>query len=80
MTVKADEQGRISCAELFPPNATFEASTEPDGTIRLVMMASKKQRSQAKELGGPRFGFLAGKISLAPDFDAPLEVFREYME
>ena len=36
MTVKADEQGRISCAELFPPNATFEASTEPDGSIRLT--------------------------------------------
>jgi uncharacterized protein DUF2281 len=26
------------------------------------------------------FGCLRGKISLSPDFDAPLEDFREYME
>jgi hypothetical protein len=28
----------------------------------------------------PRFGCLAGKVQLAPDFDAPLEDFREYMQ
>jgi hypothetical protein len=28
----------------------------------------------------PRFGCLAGKIELSPDFDEPLEDFREYME
>jgi len=28
----------------------------------------------------PRFGCLAGKIQLAPDFDEPVEDFREYME
>jgi hypothetical protein len=28
----------------------------------------------------PRFGCLAGKIALAPDFDAPLEDFKEYTE
>ena len=28
----------------------------------------------------PRFGSLRGKIWLAPDFDSPLEDFREYME
>ena len=28
----------------------------------------------------PRFGALKGKISMAPDFDAPLEDFKEYME
>jgi hypothetical protein len=28
----------------------------------------------------PRFGCLAGKIQLAPDFDEPLEDFKEYME
>ena len=28
----------------------------------------------------PRFGCLAGKIHLAPDFDEPLEDFKEYME
>lgn len=28
----------------------------------------------------PRFGCLAGKIHLAPDFDAPLDDFKDYME
>jgi hypothetical protein len=28
----------------------------------------------------PRFGCLAGKIQLAPDFDEPLEDFKEYMQ
>ena len=27
----------------------------------------------------PRFGCLAGKIFLAPDFDDPLDDFKEYM-
>ena len=27
----------------------------------------------------PRFGCLAGKIQLAPDFDEPLADFKEYM-
>jgi antitoxin (DNA-binding transcriptional repressor) of toxin-antitoxin stability system len=30
--------------------------------------------------GRPRFGSAAGMISLADDFDAPLEDFREYMQ
>lgn len=30
--------------------------------------------------GRPHFGFLAGKIELAPDFDEPLEDLKEYME
>jgi hypothetical protein len=28
----------------------------------------------------PRFGCLAGKIQLAPDFDEPLDDLREYMQ
>ncbi len=28
--------------------------------------------------GRPQFGSLAGKIELAPDFDEPLEDFKEY--
>ena len=27
----------------------------------------------------PRFGALKGKISMAPDFDLPLDDFRDYM-
>ena len=28
----------------------------------------------------PRFGSLAGKIWMAPDFNAPLDDFKDYME
>lgn len=28
----------------------------------------------------PRFGSLAGKIWIAPDFNAPLDDFKDYME
>jgi hypothetical protein len=28
----------------------------------------------------PRFGSLGGKIWMAPDFNAPLDDFKEYME
>jgi antitoxin (DNA-binding transcriptional repressor) of toxin-antitoxin stability system len=30
--------------------------------------------------GRPRFGSAAGMVSMAEDFDAPLEDFREYMQ
>jgi hypothetical protein len=32
----ADDEGRISNAELFPPKAVFEAKPQPDASIRLV--------------------------------------------
>jgi hypothetical protein len=30
--------------------------------------------------GWPLFGLLKGKMTIAPDFDEPLEAFRPYME
>jgi hypothetical protein len=39
MKVTADARGRIGCAELFPAGDTFEASVEPDGSIRLIRLA-----------------------------------------
>ncbi len=62
---------------------------EADGTVRLPLppeLRHRKVKVEAKlepaEMGGtgPRFGCLAGKIWLAPDFDEPLEDFKDYME
>jgi len=39
MKLTADEQGRIANAELFRPKATFDATVQPDGSIRLVELA-----------------------------------------
>jgi antitoxin (DNA-binding transcriptional repressor) of toxin-antitoxin stability system len=41
---------------------------------RLVQVNGREPRPQ------PRFGFLRAKIWLAPDFDAPLDDFRDYMQ
>jgi hypothetical protein len=72
--------------------STITAILEPeaDGSLRLPLppelrhtpvkvVATLEAVSSASSLK-PRFGCLAGKIQLAPDFDAPLEDFREYME
>jgi hypothetical protein len=35
MTVRSDEEGRLVCAELFPPNSIFNAERQTDGSVRL---------------------------------------------
>ena len=36
MKLTADIQGRLGSAELFRPKADFEATVQPDGSVRLV--------------------------------------------
>jgi hypothetical protein len=36
MKMTADSQGRLGGAELFRPKAEFEATVQPDGSVRLV--------------------------------------------
>lgn len=40
MQLAADEQGRLSSPELFRPGATFEATVQSDGSIRLVKLTN----------------------------------------
>ena len=42
MKLTADEQGRIASAELFRPKAIFDATVQPDGSIRLVELTDKQ--------------------------------------
>ena len=71
--------------------STITAILEPeaDGSLRLPLPPELrhslvKVTATLEAAGGsnalPRFGCLAGKIRLAPDFDEPLEDFKEYME
>jgi Protein of unknown function (DUF2281) len=62
---------------------------EPDGSLRLPLppaLRHGKVKVEAKlepadaPVSRPQFGCLAGKIWLAPDFDEPLEEFKDYME
>ncbi len=43
-----------------------------------VALLKKKAKANAK-LKSREFGFAKGKIKLAPDFDEPLEEFKNYM-
>ena len=46
MKLKADNQGRIACREFFPPKAAFDASRQPDGSIRIIELVEKKPQSR----------------------------------
>ena len=39
MKLTADSQGRLGSAELFRPKADFEATVQPDGSVRLVELS-----------------------------------------
>ena len=47
---------------------------------KIEVTATLKPANGASAAARPRFGCLAGKIQLAPDFDEPLTYFKEYME
>ena len=47
---------------------------------QLLEKLSTEQSKQKEEKGYSAFGALKGKIKMHPDFDEPLEDFKEYME
>jgi hypothetical protein len=71
--------------------SVINAILEPhvDGTLHVPVppeLRGGKIRIEArleaatKETAAPKYGCLAGKIFLAPDFDEPLEDFGDYMK
>ena len=68
--------------------AVIEA--HPDGSLHLplpdelrhskVKVTATLEAVVATPAPRPRFGSLAGKIWMAPDFNAPLDDFKDYME
>ena len=41
MKLVADKNGRICSAELFPPRTAFDATLQPDGSVRVVELVEK---------------------------------------
>lgn len=41
MKLVADKNGRICSAELFPPRTAFDATRQPDGSVRVVELVEK---------------------------------------
>jgi hypothetical protein len=42
MKLVADKNGRICSVELFPPRTVFDASRQPDGSVRVVQLVEKE--------------------------------------
>lgn len=36
MKLTVDDEGHLTCLELFSPNAVFDAEKQPDGSVRLI--------------------------------------------
>jgi outer membrane protein OmpA-like peptidoglycan-associated protein len=45
----------------------------------IEFLKSKQDKKSKSKLKAREFGFAKGKISLSPDFDEPLDEFKEYM-
>jgi len=69
--------------------STFTAILDPDadGSIHLPLPPSLRDApvrvtatlEAATSASRPVFGCLRGKVEMAPDFDEPLDDFRDYM-
>lgn len=55
----------------LPPDLKAEVNDFID------FLLSKKEKKLPKKK--PKFGCVKGQIKMAPDFDAPLDDFKEYM-
>jgi len=42
MKLVADSRGRLTAADLFRPNTAFDATAQPDGSIRIVELVEKE--------------------------------------
>ena len=70
--------------------STITAILEPDadGSVHLPLPPELRRTpvkvtatlEAASFAARPRFSCLAGKLELAPDFDEPLEDFKDYLE
>ena len=42
MKLIADSRGRLAAIEMFPPGTVFDASRQPDGSIRVIELVEKE--------------------------------------
>ncbi len=56
------------------------SDVEQDAAAKLLLEAvAEFQQGKPEELPRPKFGSAKGLIWMAPDFDEPLEDFKDYM-
>ena len=75
MKLRADRQGRIACREFFPPEAAFDVTRQPDGSVRVMELVEKKApRAKLVRRGGRTF-LVSGKVITNADVQRALEEF-----
>jgi Protein of unknown function (DUF2281) len=71
----------ITIIAILEPDADGSVHLPVPPELRLsAVKVTATMEAVANTGAQPRFGCLAGKIELSPDFDEPLEDFKEYME
>ena len=65
MKLVADKNGRICSAELFPPRTAFDASRQPDGSVRAVQLV-EKEVPMVKPIRSPE-GFLMLPVKVSQE-------------
>jgi hypothetical protein len=61
MTVRTDEEGRLSCLEWFPPNTLVTIEAQEDGSVRIAKSSGEATLVQA---GRTKEGFLMVPVKL----------------
>ena len=69
----------MSDSELYSKIASLPADLKKEVADFVEFLTQKKMKKKSKPLKERQFGALKGLITMAPDFDAPLDVFKGYM-
>ncbi len=82
LTIEFDAINFPILAEIFKKFEVKIKSKKPlsniDNIDELTPQSSKESYKNPQQ-SKPKFGFLKGQFKMAPDFDAPLEDFKDYM-
>lgn len=64
--------------QLFTKINYLPADLKSEVNDFIDFLLSKKQKKEKKKI--PKFGCAKGQIYISPDFDEPLDDFKEYMQ
>lgn len=78
MTLTADDKGSLTCRDLFPPRASFEALQEPGGRVVLVRLKpAERQMKVVRPIQKKDLWLLPGELdadALAAEINEEREI------
>lgn len=75
MKLVADAHGRLCARELFPPSTAFNATRQPDGSIRLIELVEKRPPAARLVKEGGRTCLTSDRTVTLEDTQRALEEF-----